>query len=439
MRRVKSANYVNPWMWVPSLFYAEGLPFIITMSLSVVMYKRLGISNADITLYTSWLYIPWALKPFWSPLMELYKPQRFWIISMELILGGTLACVALSLPGDHFFQYSVAFLWLMGFASSTHDIAIDGFYMMGLTQYHQAYFAGVRNVFYRFAMLSGQGLFVLLAGQLEIFTDDIPLAWSLTFFVLAGIMLLSFFWHQYILPKPDTDVPKKSQAQYSPLQEAWNSIQSFFQKEGIIWILLFILLFRLSESQLLKLIPPFLLDNREIGGMEITTSTLGQYYGTAGLVMMIGGALLGGYMCAKWGLKKCFPIMLITMNLPAVLYVILSYFLPQTQYLVAVVIGLEQGSLGIAFSIFTVYLIYASKGPHQTSHFAIATSFMAWGIIIPGMYSGAIQEWLGYQQFFLYTLACALPGILIAFFLKIDPDFGKKGTNHGFKEKLIEN
>lgn len=204
-KMMKRAATRNAWAWIPSLYFAEGLPYVVVMTVSVIMYKRLGLSNTDIALYTSWLYLPWVIKPIWSPLVDNLQTKRFWIISMQLLVGAALAGLAFTLPVSNFVQYTLAFLWLMAFSSATHDIAADGFYMLGLSEHKQAFFVGIRNTFYRFAMLAGQGPLVILAGYLESISDKINRAWSITFFILAGLFIAFFLWHLFILPYPATD------------------------------------------------------------------------------------------------------------------------------------------------------------------------------------------------------------------------------------------
>ncbi|MEO3192556.1 MFS transporter, partial [Parabacteroides distasonis] len=261
----------SPWAWIPSLYFAEGLPYVVVMTLSVIMYKRLGVSNTDIALFTSWLYFPWVIKPIWSPFVDLIKTKRWWIYGMQLLIGGGMAGVAFVLPGDFFLRFTLAFFWLMAFSSATHDIAADGFYMLGLTEEQQAFFIGIRNTFYRVAMLTGQGLLVMLAGLLEESTGRISFAWSLVFFVLAGTFIALALWHKYILPRPASDAQRTNITPHTILVEFGNTFVSFFNKKGIVPALLFMLTYRLGESQLVKLASPFLLDGREVGGLALST------------------------------------------------------------------------------------------------------------------------------------------------------------------------
>lgn len=611
----------NPWAWIPSLYFAEGLPYVIVMTVSVIMYKRLGISNAQIALYTSWLYLPWVIKPIWSPVVDILKTKRYWIFVMQLFVGAGLAGVALTIPVSNFFRYTLAFFWLMAFSSATHDIAADGFYMLGLTKHEQAFFVGIRNTFYRIAMLAGQGLLVILAGHFETSTGlppvdiqvlaqtgsveitrfdpdtftirqtadgeqrvvvnnrivtiptiditnetsdsilrkvrrwntehgfysdeetvasetkdkqswwnkhitqnlerflkehfgenqtveekatsgnigmawftlsrppktgkniivnlrrergdksimlvegfrfsftntnwnvpacvaiqldpkltmdssayftarsgNIPLAWSLTFIILAALFVLFFIYHRFILPHPKNDVPARSNQNDASgfWKEFFSTFASFFRKKGIGIILAFLLLYRLGESQLVKLASPFLLDAQDLGGLGLATGDVGLIYGTVGMIALLSGGLLGGLLAARNGLKYWIWWMIIAMNLPNLVYVYLSQTQPDTMFVIYLFVALEQFGYGFGFTAYTLYMIYVSEGRHKTAHFAITTGFMALGMMIPGMVSGWLQEMIGYPNFFIWVMICTIPSFIILLFVKIDPEFGKK-------------
>src|ERR1035437_7045387 len=223
----------SPWFWILTLYFAEGLPYVVAMSVAVIMYKRLGISNTDIALYTSWLYLPWVIKPFWSPFVDIIKTKRWWIVTMQLLIGAGLAGVAFLIPLSFFFQATLAVLWLIAFSSATHDIAADGFYMLALDSGKQSFFVGIRSTFYRIAMISGQGLLIILAGALEHVTGNIRMAWSITFFVLSGLFVLFFIYHRFVLPRPVSDAKKASGNTKEIFQEFGRTFASFFQKKGI--------------------------------------------------------------------------------------------------------------------------------------------------------------------------------------------------------------
>jgi len=416
----------NPWFWIPSLYLAEGLPYVVVMTVSVMLYKRLEISNTEIALYTSWLYLPWVIKPFWSPVVDLLKTKRFWIIVMQFFIGAGLAGVAFTIPADNFFQYTLAFFWLMAFSSATHDIAADGFYMLGLKEHEQAFFVGIRATFYRIAFIAGQGLLVILAGQIEESTGDIPYAWMITFFILAGLFILFFIYHIFILPHPKSDSKRSEVRLKKFFNEFIRTFASFFKKKEILLILLFILFYRFAEAQLAKMTIPFLVDTNEAGGLALTTSQVGVVYGTVGIIALSLGGILGGIAAAKKGLKFWIWWMLIAINLPNVVYVYLSYTQTTNFILINVCVAIEQFGYGFGFTAFMLYLIYISEGEFKTAHYAIATGFMALGMMLPGMISGWIQEQIGYQNFFIWICISTVPAFIITKFVEIDSSFGKK-------------
>ncbi len=416
----------SPWTWIPSLYLAEGLPYVVIMTVSVIMYKRLEISNTEIALYTSWLYLPWVIKPLWSPFVDLIKTKRLWVVAMQLLIGGGLAGVALTVPTDNFFQYTLAFLWLLAFSSATHDIAADGFYMLGLSTHDQAWFVGIRSTFYRLAMLAGQGLLVMLAGYLEGSTGSIPAAWSIIFFVLAGTFVGFALWHFWALPQPEEDVPKPYTSASAVFAGFVETFRTFFQKPGIGLILAFLMLYRFAEAQLVKMASPFLLDPRAVGGLGLSTGEVGFVYGTVGLLALTAGGILGGLAAAKSGLKAWLWWMVAAINLPNAVYIVLSWTAPESFWVVNVAVAVEQFGYGFGFTAYMLYMIYVADGPNKTSHFAICTGFMALGMMLPGMMSGKIQEFLGYDWFFVWVLLATIPGFIVSGLVPIDAEFGKK-------------
>ncbi len=577
----------SPWSWVPSLYFAEGIPYVLVMTLSVIFYKRMGISNADIALYTSWLYLPWVIKPLWGPIVDILKTKRFWILIMQLFIGAGLAGVAFTIPMDRFFQLTLAFFWLLAFSSATHDIAADGFYMLGLNKGDQAFFVGIRSTFYRLAMLTGQGLLVIIAGSLEARTGlppvevkvqsvegfsslkfdpeafvlseavaegqsrfiseeevkigmdniseaealaliqavdmwnvsrgfyqveekkvpltgaglsgnlgytwfklsqkpeegenivlnfsfdkgdksislarsyrfefnesnwdqpayavfrldtklsritsssfeglsgNIRFAWSMVFVIVALLFVGFHIYHRFALPRPEEDKPSKT-GEKGFLAEFLETFGSFFKKKQIWVILLFLLVYRLGESQLVKLASPFLLDSREADGLGLTTGDLGLIYGTIGIIALSLGGIIGGIVASRKGLKYWLWWMVAAMNLPNLVYVFLSHVMPESLWVVGVSVAVEQFGYGFGFTAYMLYMIYVSEGKHKTAHFALTTGFMALGMMIPGMVSGWLQELIGYQHFFVWVMICTIPSFLVIPFLKIDPAFGKK-------------
>lgn len=604
----------SPWSWVPSLYFAEGIPYVVVATtLSVIMFKRLGVSNTDIALYTSWLYLPWVIKPFWSPIVDLFKTKRWWIVTMQLFIGAGLAGIALTIPLPNFFQYTLAIFWLIAFSSATHDIAADGFYMLGLDEHTQAYFIGIRSTFYRIAMITGQGLLIIIAGFFEsytglepvrfsvntvtteqvvqqavmpstpkndaltfivntdqlalsiqnitkqtadsiknivrtnnlthgfvlseeeiiestpgwwtrnisnplagwlkgivgrnqpeaihdnmqgnmgivavrlskapeankevvlnvsqrkgdnsihlaggerlVFTEknwdkaafiliqldpkldkatsatfeglsgNIPLAWSITFFILAGLFICFFIYHRLALPRPATDQAVLSTEGVGAFKEFSNTFSSFFEKEGIVPALSFILLYRLGEAQLVKMASPFLLDSRDLGGLGLTTGDVGLVYGTIGIIALTLGGIIGGIVASNKGLKYWIWWMALAINLPHLTYIYMAFIQPENMFVIATCVAIEQLGYGFGFTAYMLFLIYFCEGKHKTAHFALCTGFMALGMMLPGMLSGWIQDIIGYDRFFVWVLICAIPPLLIIRFLKINPQFGVK-------------
>lgn len=419
----------NPWSWIPTLYFAEGIPYVLVMSMAVIMYKRFGLSNTDIALYTGWLYLPWVIKPFWSPFVDLLKTKRWWIVSMQLLIGAGMAAVALTLPTPFYLQASLAFLWLMAFSSATHDIAADGFYMLALDDSQQSFFVGIRSTFYRLATIFGQGVLVIIAGFLEQTTGKISLAWSIVFFTVSGLFIALFLYHRFILPRPASDKGGSDTSPKGIIKEFGLTFSSFFRKKGIVLALMFILIYRLAEAMLLKLTTPFLLDPRDIGGIGLSTSEVGFVYGTVGVISLTLGGILGGIAASKKGLKYWLWPMALSITLPNLAYVFLSHFQPENFIWINLAVAIEQFGYGFGFTAYMLYLIYFSEGEYKTAHYSICTGFMALGMMLPGMAAGWIQEQLGYENFFIFIMMATIPTLLLVPFIKINPNFGRSKKN----------
>ena len=618
------SNFRSPWTWIPTLYFAEGLPYVVVMTLAVVMYKGLGLSNTDIALYTSLLYLPWVIKPFWSPLVDLLGTRRKWAWLMQLVIGAALAGVALSVPMPDFFRWSLAFLWLLAFSSATHDIAADGYYLLATTEREQAFFVGIRSTFYRIAMISGQGLLVIFAGYIqghtglpkvelqvtarpgaaivqtvetnwiaapstapaglfiissasqieispepraksevadliasardhntengfypqpaekrpagpvnrffaaigqgisapfrrlavslepwlrehfgvtknagdvagnigvvqlqlsdkpdkemiltlglrsgdrsvlvatgsrlafnaqnwnrpalvvfqldpglrtassavfEIRSGNIALSWSLTFFLLAGMFLGFGLWHKFILPRPTRDQPGASGSAGRFAAEFFLTFGSFFRKPQIIVMLAFLLLYRFGEAQLMKMVVPFLLDGREAGGLGLTTAQVGFVYGTVGIIALTCGGLIGGIVASRHGLKAWLWPMIFVMHLPDLVFIYLATAQPDNLVIINLCVAVEQFGYGFGFTAYMLYMIYIARGMHPTAHYAICTGFMALGMMLPGMWSGWLQEIIGYQHFFIWVLIATVPSFIVAAKLPLEAEFGKR-------------
>ena len=419
-------NKRTPWAWVPTLYFAEGVPYVAVMTISLIMYKRLGLSNTEITLYTSWLYLPWVIKPLWSPFVDMLRSKRWWIVTMQVLIAAALGGVAFTIPGPWWLQGSLCFFWLMAFCSATHDIAADGFYMLGLDQHEQAYFVGIRSTFYRIATIFSSGLLVGLAGALQVITRNIRYSWSLVFYLMAGLFIGLWLYHSWVLPKPSEDREKTKKKVGEIVTEFRETVVTFFQKPQV-WVgICFMLFYRMPEGLLAKVSALFLVDAWHNGGLGLSDGEYGLVQGTVGVIGLTLGGILGGIAASHDGLKRWLWPMVVAITLPDLVYVYLSYVLPSDLLVVNVCVFIEQFGYGFGFSAYMLYLIYYSQGEHKTSHYALCTAFMALSMMIPGLFAGALQEAVGYQIFFLIVIAACTLTYIVAAFLKIDPEFGKK-------------
>lgn len=418
----------DPWTWIPTLYLAEGLPYVVVMTVSVIMYKGFGVSNTDIALYTSWLYLPWVVKPFWSPVVDLLGTRRRWIWAMQLAIGGGLAGVAVTVPLPHVLQGTLAFFWLLAFNSATHDIAADGFYMLGTTEAQQAFFVGVRSMFYRVATIAGQGLLVMLAGTIQSRTGSPRVAWSVAMGALAILFLGFGLWHRFVLPRPPADQPGEARQIPHFVREFVGTFGSFFGRPRIGVVLLFLLLYRLGEAQLVKMVAPFLLDPHAQGGLGLSTTQVGFVYGTVGIVALTLGGILGGWVVARHGLKAWLWPMLLAIHLPDAVFIYLAYVQPASLGLVQLCVAIEQFGYGFGFTAYLLYMIYIARGRHQTAHYAMCTGFMALGMMIPGMWSGWLQDHVGYRHFFVWVILATVPSFIVTLWIQLDAGFGKRTT-----------
>ena len=425
----KSMNKRNPWAWVPTLYFAEGVPYVAVMTISLILYKRLGLSNTDITLYTSWLYLPWVIKPLWSPFVDMMKTKRWWIVTMQLLVGAALSGVAFTIPASWWLQGSLFFFWMMAFASATHDIAADGFYMMGLDEHEQAYFVGIRSTFYRIATIFSSGFLVGLAGVLQVMTRSIRYSWSLMFYLMSGLFIAFWLYHNWALPHPAEDGEKQTRTVKAIFTEFCQTVVTFFQKPQP-WVgICFMLFYRMPEGLLAKVSALFLVDAPYNGGLGLSDGEYGLVQGTVGVIGLTVGGILGGICASRDGLKRWLWPMVMAITLPDIVYVILAYALPNNLVVISTCVFIEQFGYGFGFSAYMLYLIYYSQGEHKTSHYALCTAFMALSMMIPGMFAGALQESVGYRMFFIIVmLACAMTYVVTSY-LKIDPEFGKKKQN----------
>ena len=416
----KARRRQSPWRWVPSLYFAEGIPYVIVMTIAAIMYKRLGLNNEEITLYTSWLYLPWVIKPFWSPVVDLLKSKRWWIVVMQLVLGSSMAGVAFTIKVPHFVQWTLVFFWLMAFSSATHDIAADGFYMLALEEHEQSMFVGVRSTFYRVATIAGQGLLVMFAGTMEVFYRNPFSAWMATFFVCTATFLLLFCYHAFMLPRPRQD-----SSRHLELKEFAATFKSFFLKPQFLVAVIFMLLYRFPEALLIKICPLFMLDPVSKGGLGMTTAEVGFVQGTVGVIGLLLGGILGGVLVASKGLKKMLLPMVLSITLPHVVYIFLAYYQTESLALINISVFLEQFGYGFGFTAYMLYMMYFSQGKNTTAHYAFCTGFMALSMMLPGLFAGALQQAVGYLNFFIIVLCLTPLTFIAAGLIKVDEHYGK--------------
>ena len=429
-------NTTHPVSWVPSLYFAEALPYMMVMVLSTVMYTNMGLSNTEIALYTSWLYLPWVIKPLWSPIVDSLKTKRWWILVMQILVGAALAGVALTLQTEMWLQLSLAFFWLMAFSSATHDIAADGFYIIGLTEKEQAFYVGWRSTFYRIGTIFCQGGLVFLAGILQ---QQYPseMAWGMTMGLGGVIMLALAMWHAAALPK-EREKTDEDQKRYSDehrknfmntmtdiVLSFWKTLIVLFHKKGIWPALLFMLLFRFPEAQLAKMAQPFMLRSTEEGGLALATETVGVAYGTIGVIGLLLGGILGGWLVSRDGLKKWWWPMIAAISLPDAVYIYLAIAQPTSMWIINSCVAVEQLGYGFGFTAYMLFLVYFSKGERSTSVFSICTAFQALGMMLPGMIAGYLADQWGFTNFFWWVMACCLVTVVVSGLVKLEPSIGQ--------------
>ena len=424
----------NPWLWVPTLYFAEGIPYFLVNTISVVMFTDMGMPNGQMSLYTSLLYLPWVIKPLWSPFVDLIKNKHWWIVAMQVLMS--LAMLALPFllpqgPGTEFassplFFTTLGLFWITAFASATHDIAADGFYMLALDSNRQAEFVGIRSTFYRLSSIFGQGVLVALAGVIDRYTSDVHTAWQLTLILAAVIFSGVTLYHTWHLPKPSEDRMNVQRSAKDIIREFGRTFVTFFQKKHILIAMAFMLLYRLPEAFLVKMMNPFMLNSPADGGLGMTKEEVGLIYGTIGIAALTLGGILGGFAASKWGLKKSLWPMALSLALPCLSFVFLAMFQPENNWIIGSCVALDQFGYGFGFTAYMLYLIYFSEGEFKTAHYSICTAFMALSMMLPGLVAGYVQEWLGYTNFFIFVMICCLATVMVTLKIKVDPEFGKK-------------
>ena len=442
---MKSLKSINPWLWVPTLYFLQGIPYFLVNNISMVMFNQMGVPNGEMSFFTTLLYFPWALKFLWAPFVDLIRTKRWWFLTMQFLMLGLAVLTIFSIPQPDpatiaamgtevklFMGVLIAFI-IMAFASATHDIAADGFYMLALTSGVQAEMIGWRSVFYRLSNVFCNSALIAIPGIIYDWTikqgeQNMPLAWKVTMVITAVIFALMAVWHMFFTPRPDADKPNAETSVKDIISGFGKAFATYFTKPGLWIAILFMLLYRLPEGFLMKMIYPFLLGARETGGLGLTMQELGVVYGAIGVIFLLLGGILGGFYISRVGLKKAFWWMALAMTLPCLSFVYLSVYLPENMVYIGIALAIEQFGYGFGFTAYMMYMMFFSEGEFKTSHYAICTSFMALSMILPGLVAGYIQEAIGYQNFFWMVIACSVGTILATFLARriVNGDYGKK-------------
>ena len=444
----------SPWWWVPTLYFAEGVPYFLVNNISVMMFTKMGVPNGQMAFFTTLLYFPWFLKGIWSPIVDVVRTKRWWIITMQALLTLMMILLTLTLPKPDaaaiaggqvpmsMFWFTLVLFIISAFASATHDIAADGYYMLAHDPSSQAAFIGIRSTFYRIASVFGQGVLVFIAGRIERSSGNIPFSWQVTIGVAAVVFLLITLYHTFVLPKPAADKPRiESGSSKDTFRELGNSFKTFFTKPGVGMAILFMLLYRLPEGFLIKLCQPFLVapvdetiqmvGERMVhtgGGLGLGTDMVGVVYGTIGVIALLAGGIVGGIVASRIGLRKALWPMAACMTLPCLTFVYLSIVQPSNLVAISVAVAIEQFGYGFGFTAYMLYMMFFSEGEFKTSHYAICTAFMALSMMLPGFVAGFIQESIGYVNFFWMVMVCCFATIFVTILArrKVDPEYGRK-------------
>ncbi|MBF1062827.1 MAG: MFS transporter [Prevotellaceae bacterium] len=453
------SNNCSPWFWVPTLYFAEGVPYFVVNNISVMMFTKMGVPNGDMAFFTTLLYFPWFLKGVWSPLVDVVRTKRWWIVTMQVLLTALMVLLTLTLPHPSvdviqsgqtpisLFTLTLVLFIIAAFASATHDIAADGYYMLAHSPSSQAAFIGIRSTFYRIASVFGQGVLVYIAGHIEKSTGDIPYSWRVTLGVSAVVFFLITIYHTFFLPHSDEDRPRQSSAENvksiedgvqkgngkdaksaSNWSELAESFVTFIKKPNVLWAIAFMLLYRLPEGFLIKMCQPFLVHGTETGALGLSTELVGLIYGTFGVIALLAGGIVGGIVASKIGLKRSLWIMAACMTLPCLTFVYLAIYQPDNIVIISVALCVEQFGYGFGFTAYMLYMMYFSEGEFKTSHYAICTAFMALSMMLPGFVAGYIQEAIGYVNFFWMVMACCVATVAVTFIVRgqIDEQYGRK-------------
>lgn len=435
-------KHKSPWLWIPSLYFAEGIPYFIVNTISVILFKKLGMPNGEMALATSLLYLPWVIKPLWSPFVDIIRTKRWWTISMQLLMSLAFFALAFVLPHPSAaeiaagnvpvsaFSACLVLFWITAFASATHDIAADGYYMLELDAHRQSLFVGIRSTFYRISSVFGQGVLVVIAGVLENKYGDIPRSWFWTIIITALIFSAITLWHIFMMPKPEADVQRSGNSPKEIILDFGRTFKSFFQKKGIVIAMIFMLLYRLPEAFAVKMINPLLLDPVSSGGLGLSTTGIGLAYGTIGVIALTVGGIAGGLFAARFGLKKSLWPMALSLALPCAVYLYMAETQTSDLLVIGSCVALDQFGYGFGFTAYMLYMIYFSEGEFKTAHYSICTAFMALSMMLPGLVAGYMQEAVGYVNYFRIVMLCCLATVFVTLLIKVDAEYGKKTENY---------
>lgn len=413
-----NAKNQSHWSWIPSLYFAEGIPYVIVMNIALVLYNNLGVGNAEVAFYTSWLYLPWVIKPLWSPVVDIFKKKRWWILSMQLLVALSLFGVALTLNVPNYMFCTLLFFWLMAFCSATHDIAADGFYLLALNEQEQSFYVGIRSTFYRISTIFAQGGLLLLVAFIQsYFACGTEISWQATFTFAAILFVGLYAYHNYTLPKPDTDQTVGLKTS-SALNSFLETFVSFFKKPHILTGVVFLLLYRLPEALLVKICPLFFLAPVHEGGLGMDKGELGTIQGCVGVVGLLLGGILGGLAVSKSSFRRWLWPMVVAISLPDVVYVLLAYYQPSNLWLISLGVFIEQMGYGFGFTAYMLYMMHLARGDQQTAHYALCTGFMALSMMLPGFIAGWLQEVLGYVAFFSLATLLTIFTFYVAFLIR---------------------
>ena len=421
-------KHVSPVAWVPTLYFAMGMPFVVLNMVCALMYKGMGVSDAQIAFWTSLIMLPWTLKPLWSPFLEMYRTKKFFVVLTQILSGVMFALVAFALNLSDFFAITIAMLAVIALSGATHDIAADGTYMGVLSNEDQARWIGWQGAFYNIAKIAATGGLVYLAGT---FIDSFGVvkAWMVIMIIIGGLMTVLGIYHFFVLP---TDGKQGSEGKtlHESLHELWGVFAAFFRKRHIWYYISFIILYRFAEGFVMKIVPLFLKAPREAQGLGLSEQEIGLCYGTFGAAAFVIGSILAGYYIAHKGLQKSLFKLALVFNLPFVAYTFLAFYQPESLWLIGGGITLEYFGYGFGFVGLTLFMMQQiAPGDHQMSHYAFASGIMNLGVMLPGMVSGMVSDALGYKSFFFFVLFCTIPALLITYFVPFSyPDKEAKGA-----------